>query len=317
MVERRDQLVGRRRRGRDVDRRREHVVGRLAGVDVVVGVHVLAERPGGEGREHLVDVHVARRARAGLEHVDRELRVVLAGGDLLGGSDDRVGDVLVEHAQLGVGLGAGGLDLGEARICAGSSGVPEIGKFSTARWVWARHRASAGTRTSPMVSCSMRYSVMLPTISLRSLAAAAGLGVVRRPRPTARCTLRPAQRADHRCLAVPTHRHAGRTGRRRGGDGVREVRGRQADTGGEVVGVHDELHRPGDEEVVGRQRPALPRDEDESGNAGRPALRAAVRAGATSASTASRPTAADSSAPARTEMLASSSGSALTQSARS
>ena len=27
-------------------------------------------------------------------------------------------------------------------MCAGSRGRPEIGKFSTARWVWARHSAS-------------------------------------------------------------------------------------------------------------------------------------------------------------------------------
>ena len=43
-----------------------------------------------------------------------------------------------------------------AWIRAGSIGVPEMGKFSTARWVCARHSASAGTRTSPMESCSMR-----------------------------------------------------------------------------------------------------------------------------------------------------------------
>ena len=43
-----------------------------------------------------------------------------------------------------------------AWMWAGSRPWPEIGKFSTARWVWARYRAEAGTRTSPMVSCSMR-----------------------------------------------------------------------------------------------------------------------------------------------------------------
>src|SRR5690625_171640 len=43
-----------------------------------------------------------------------------------------------------------------ARIWPDSNGVPLIGKFSTARWVWARYRADAGTRTSPMVSCSIR-----------------------------------------------------------------------------------------------------------------------------------------------------------------
>src|SRR5262249_25824812 len=47
-----------------------------------------------------------------------------------------------------------------ARIWVRSSPRPEIGKFSTARWVWARHNAFAGTRTSPMVSCSMRYSAL-------------------------------------------------------------------------------------------------------------------------------------------------------------
>ena len=46
-----------------------------------------------------------------------------------------------------------------ARICARSSPRPETGKFSTARWVCARQRASTGTRTSPIVSCSIRNSV--------------------------------------------------------------------------------------------------------------------------------------------------------------
>ena len=43
-----------------------------------------------------------------------------------------------------------------AAMCTRSSPVPEIGKFSTARCVCARHNAVAGTRTSPIVSCSMR-----------------------------------------------------------------------------------------------------------------------------------------------------------------
>ena len=45
-----------------------------------------------------------------------------------------------------------------ATTWAGSSVVPLIGKFSTARWVCARHRASLGTSMSPMLSCSMRVS---------------------------------------------------------------------------------------------------------------------------------------------------------------
>ena len=43
-----------------------------------------------------------------------------------------------------------------ATMCAGSRVVPLIGKFSTARWVWARQRASVGTSMSPMLSCSVR-----------------------------------------------------------------------------------------------------------------------------------------------------------------
>src|ERR1700682_3117977 len=37
---------------------------------------------------------------------------------------------------------------------------PDMGKFSTARWVCADHLAFKGTRTSPIESCSVRYSVM-------------------------------------------------------------------------------------------------------------------------------------------------------------
>ncbi len=48
-----------------------------------------------------------------------------------------------------------------AWICAGSSPRPEMGKFSTARCVWAAYSASRGTRTSPIVSCSMRNSSAL------------------------------------------------------------------------------------------------------------------------------------------------------------
>jgi hypothetical protein len=53
-------------------------------------------------------------------------------------------------------LAAAALILARASMCARSIRCPEMGKFSTARWVWARHLASAGTRISPMESCSMR-----------------------------------------------------------------------------------------------------------------------------------------------------------------
>src|SRR3954452_1974990 len=57
-----------------------------------------------------------------------------------------------------------------ARIWAGSIGRPEIGKFSTARWVCAAHSALAGTWTSPIVSCSVRYSCDCSSVMSGSLA---------------------------------------------------------------------------------------------------------------------------------------------------
>ena len=51
-------------------------------------------------RDDLVGVHVRRGARAGLEDVDRELVVVRARGDLVGGGGDALGEVGVEQAEI-------------------------------------------------------------------------------------------------------------------------------------------------------------------------------------------------------------------------
>ena len=72
-------LRGHRVRG-DVHRGRERVVGRLAHVHVIVGMHRLlgaqraADQLDAPVGDHLVDVHVRLGARAGLPHVQRELR---------------------------------------------------------------------------------------------------------------------------------------------------------------------------------------------------------------------------------------------------
>jgi hypothetical protein len=89
-----------------MDRRRKDVVRGLAHVDVVVRVDVVA----GERGDHLVRVHVRRRAGAGLEDVDRELVVELACGDSVGGGRDPLGLVRVEQAELGVDAGGSALD---------------------------------------------------------------------------------------------------------------------------------------------------------------------------------------------------------------
>ena len=80
-------------------RRREDVVGGLADVDVIVRVDArvraarLAQDFGRAVGEHFVGVHVVRRAGAGLVHVDDELIAQPAREDLVGGRDDRAGDV--------------------------------------------------------------------------------------------------------------------------------------------------------------------------------------------------------------------------------
>src|SRR5207245_3776247 len=81
---------------REAHRGRRGVVRGLAHVHVVVGVHVLV-RPEtatedlvGAVGQNLVDVHVERDARAGMEYVYYELVDVLTGEDLISRSYERV-----------------------------------------------------------------------------------------------------------------------------------------------------------------------------------------------------------------------------------
>ena len=112
-------------------------------------------------REHLVHVHVAatcrsrsgtrrsgtaRRGRRGPPRRPRPRSPSASSGSSTPSSRvDRCAAAALMRAS--------------ASICAARVGCPEIGKFSTARWVWAPHLASAGTRTSPIESCSIRSSL--------------------------------------------------------------------------------------------------------------------------------------------------------------
>ena len=111
-----------------VDRGGEHVVGALAHVHVVVGMDRLVrveaiaagqlDRPIGN---HLVDVHVGRRAGAGLVDVDRELVVELAGGHFAGSGQQGLDLLVIQRvlaragqlAQVAIGHGGGPLDQGK------------------------------------------------------------------------------------------------------------------------------------------------------------------------------------------------------------
>ncbi|MGY3680073.1 hypothetical protein ACVWXU_003696 [Streptomyces sp. TE33382] len=80
---------------------------------MVVGVDLTAQALGGERGDDLVGVHVGRGAGARLEHVDGEVLVPPAPGDLRRGLPDRSGDVRVQHPELRVDLGGGRLDPGQ------------------------------------------------------------------------------------------------------------------------------------------------------------------------------------------------------------
>jgi hypothetical protein len=105
LLERRQQPFVHRARGGDVHRRRKAVVGRLAFVDMVVGMdRALAALLAGEDLvgargDHLIGVHVRLRARAGLPDHQRELVVVPARGDFAGSLLDRLGEFGVDVAE--------------------------------------------------------------------------------------------------------------------------------------------------------------------------------------------------------------------------
>ena len=100
-------------------RGREDVVGRLAEIDVVVGMHqpCLAARPaeqfGGAIGEHFVEVHVALRARAGLPHRQGELVRMRTGQHFIGSRNDCPGFFRIEQAQIAINDGAGALGRGQ------------------------------------------------------------------------------------------------------------------------------------------------------------------------------------------------------------
>ncbi len=103
---------------RDVDRRRDHVVRRLAHVDVVVGMDAFAssffsqklQRAVGDD---LVGVHVGGSAGTGLKNIHDKFLVELSLHDFRGGAVDRVGDLRVQKSEIAIGRGGRVLDNGQ------------------------------------------------------------------------------------------------------------------------------------------------------------------------------------------------------------
>jgi hypothetical protein len=95
-----------------------------------------------EVRDHLVGVHVRGGARAGLEHVDRELVVELAGGDAVGGGGDPLGELGSSRPSSALTRAAAPLIRPSQRITGSRDGSPEIGKLATALVVSPPHSCS-------------------------------------------------------------------------------------------------------------------------------------------------------------------------------
>src|SRR5699024_8222042 len=111
----------------DVDGGGEGVVGRLRSVDVVVGVNIRAEAVTGQSGDHLIGVHVRRGSGSRLEHVDGEVVVVFAVGDLVGGGRDRLGGLGVEHPETCVHAGRGGFEQPECADLRALEAAPGYG----------------------------------------------------------------------------------------------------------------------------------------------------------------------------------------------
>ena len=100
-------------------RRRIDVVGALAAVHVVERMHLVVAA-GGQAQQleravgdHLVGVHVRRRAGPALDHVDDELVVEKPVAHVLACVVDGVGATLVDQAEIAVGADGGLLDRAE------------------------------------------------------------------------------------------------------------------------------------------------------------------------------------------------------------
>ena len=107
------QVAAQRQHSGHVERGWHHIVARLAEVDVVIRMHqpVLALRPAQAHRcqvgQHLVHVHVALGARAGLPNRQRKLAVVLTRTHLVGGLDDGVYLGRIQQAECFIDHGGG------------------------------------------------------------------------------------------------------------------------------------------------------------------------------------------------------------------
>ncbi len=142
-LERRDQVCCDRLHGGDVDRGGEHVVGRLRGVHVVVRVHRRARAGGTRGSRpprwcscstRCPSRSGRRRSGTGRRGARRSPRRLRRRWPPPPPAASTPSSALASAAAR--------LIWASAAMWGPASPRPEIGKFSTARWVWAAYRAS-------------------------------------------------------------------------------------------------------------------------------------------------------------------------------
>ena len=167
-LERRDERRRAASRQREANRRRDHVVRRLRHVDVIVRMHgrvlaaLSAEDLVGAIGQHLVRVHVVRRARAGLIRIDDELIAVLARRAPRRPRRRWRRRAAASRRPVSLCVSAAAFLIHTCATTNGSSGTrPLIGKFCPARSVWTPYNASAGTSSGPRGSFSRRVSGMM------------------------------------------------------------------------------------------------------------------------------------------------------------
>lgn len=110
MLERRLQMFLHRQQCRHANGGGDHIVGTLAQIDVVVGMHRILAGTRGQGGNHLIGIHVGRGARTGLVHIDGKLRIEAALGHLQCSGLHGLADRLRQQSKLGVDAGCRGLD---------------------------------------------------------------------------------------------------------------------------------------------------------------------------------------------------------------
>ena len=106
----RKELISDFQKSGHMNRRGNHVIARLSQVHVIVGVYRRFPSPFsgqefvGPARNHLVDIHIGGRPRAGLEHIHNELIIELAFQNFLGRGHDALAEAGVEKPEFRIHL---------------------------------------------------------------------------------------------------------------------------------------------------------------------------------------------------------------------